>query len=89
MVARPGLLIRLPSPNAVIERVAGDHKGRPYRLALPLFMLRVFTTNDHHHAIAPNHLTVLAARLDRCAYFHNVPSSVYRNLLGRVECRKQ
>jgi hypothetical protein len=39
-------------------------------LSLPLLMLWIFTANHHNHPIAADHLTVLAARLDRRSYLH-------------------
>src|SRR5713226_8682529 len=63
-------------------RTGGD-KPSPYSdpcgcLALPLFMLWIFTTDNHDHAIAPDHFTVFAAWFHRCAYFHDLPSSRLR-----------
>src|SRR5690242_16786238 len=39
-------------------------------LALPLLMLGVLAADDHHDALAPDDLAVLAARLDRRSDFH-------------------
>src|ERR1700680_109527 len=36
-------------------------------------MLRIFTTDNHDHAITPNHFTMLAAWFHRRAYFHGFP----------------
>ena len=35
-------------------------------------MLRIFATNDHHYAIAPDDLAMLTTRFDRGAYFHEL-----------------
>src|SRR5579859_336133 len=56
------------------------------RLALLLFMFWIFTTDNHDHAIAPDHFAMLAAWFHRCAYFHGLPSSLVaqKNLHARV-----
>jgi hypothetical protein len=35
-------------------------------------MLRIFATNDHHHAVAPDDLAMFTTRFYRGAYFHEL-----------------
>src|SRR5579863_1805221 len=42
-------------------------------LSLPLFVLRVLA-DDPHHAVAANHLALVANLLYRCSYLHENPS---------------
>src|SRR5579885_595381 len=37
---------------------------------LPLLMLRVLATDDHHNAAPTDHFTIRAARLDRSTHLH-------------------
>ena len=58
-------------------------------LPLPLFMLGVFTTDDHDHAVASNYFTVFAARFHRCAYFHGFALlKVYTNFRYQGEVKR-
>jgi hypothetical protein len=48
-------------------------------LTLLLFMLRIFTANDHHNAVTPDNLTVLTTRFYRGTYFHELALQTYRD----------
>jgi hypothetical protein len=59
-------------------------------LALPLLMLRVFTTDYHHHAVTPDYLAVFTAPLDRCTNFHDCPPQGLREIsFGQDEVATQ
>src|SRR5438034_6613598 len=47
-------------------------------LTLPLFMLWIFTTDNHYDTIATDYLAVFTTWFYRCTYFHDMPSLCYR-----------
>ena len=58
--------------------------------ALPLLVLWISAANDPNHALALDHLAVLADRLDAASYFHKKSSygrakSPRAGLIGRGE----
>jgi len=44
---------------------------RNAKLALLLFMLRIFAANNHYHTMAANDLTAITTRFHWGAYFHD------------------
>src|SRR5713101_5310386 len=70
----PTPLYSTPAPTGV-QCLRGT--GRPC-LTLSLFMLWIFTTDNHYDTIAADYLAVFTTRFYRCAYFHVMPSLHYR-----------
>src|SRR2546421_13025104 len=72
-MSTPAILAIFPS---IYCRSSPCPQGYPnICLALFLFMLWIFATDNHHNTIAADYLAAVTTRFHRGTYFHNLTSS--------------